>query len=296
MADELEVDVAEMLEDDFPTPIDDGGEVESGGESATTPEGIPTPEPKEEEEEEEEKKVSPEPVVEGTPKEGGEPTEKEGDAAEVKVEGEVIAPEVGGEVSELDALKSQVGTLMNLLNVAHSGGVAPVVPATPGEPEAPMDFATFMEGVDFDKVMDSKDAFMSFFIKSMDVVRKQTEQSVMAAVPQTVEGQIQRANTMREVANEFYTSYPELSQIKGYVANVAAEVSAKNPDWDMNMVLTETAKVTKSMLGLDVVPKAPVTPEDKATPVLSGGTRTSKTPSGKKNAMQEEIEDFLTDF
>jgi hypothetical protein len=272
MPKDLEFEIAEMLDEDFPTPVDEVGEEgsESGGDSVTTEgETEPTTSLEGEVEGEGEKKeeVPPEePAAEGTPK-GGEPVVGE----EVKKEGE-------------------------LLNTAHSGAQTPQVPIE-AAPADPADFGTFMEGVNFDSVMESKESFMEFFTKSMDIMRQQAEKSVMEAVPGYVSGQVQRSATMRDVATEFYSTYPELSPVKGYVANVASEISAGNPTWDMNQVLTETAKVTKNTLGLTgQVVATPVTPGvTKPNPVLPGGTRTTKAPSAKKSGLQSDIDDFLND-
>lgn len=293
--DGIETEIAEMLDDDFPTPVDEGSD-ESGGEPA----------PVEVETESTEEKVGEgvvgdvvpevpvEPTAEGTP-EGGEPVGGE------EVVGEV-PKEVGDEVlvaappsSELDGLKAQVSTLMGLLNKAHSTpGVGEAVPPGDAVPE-PADFGTFMEGVDFDSVMESKESFMKFFTKSMDIMRQQAEASVMAAVPNYVSGQVQRNATMRDVANEFYTTYPELTPVKGYVANVAAEVSAGNPTWDMNQVLVESARLTRETLGLALMSPLTATPPTVVKPVLPGGTRTTKAPPTKKSALQSELDDFLND-
>jgi hypothetical protein len=303
MPKDLEFEIAEMLDEDFPTPVDEVGEEgsESGGDSVTTEgETEPTTSLEGEVEGEGEKKeeVPPEePAAEGTPK-GGEPVVGE----EVKKEGEgevtppVVEPPVAEPVSELDGLKAQVSTLMGLLNTAHSGAQTPQVPIE-AAPADPADFGTFMEGVNFDSVMESKESFMEFFTKSMDIMRQQAEKSVMEAVPGYVSGQVQRSATMRDVATEFYSTYPELSPVKGYVANVASEISAGNPTWDMNQVLTETAKVTKNTLGLTgQVVATPVTPGvTKPNPVLPGGTRTTKAPSAKKSGLQSDIDDFLND-
>ena len=293
--DGIETEIAEMLDDDFPTPVDEGSN-ESGGEPAPVEE---EPEPTEEKVEEvvgdvvpEVPEVPTEPTVEGTP-EGGEPVVEEVGEKEGVAE---VVPEVPVEpLSEVDGLKAQVSTLMGLLNKAHSTpGVGEAIPPGDAVP-SPADFGTFMEGVDFDKVMESKESFMEFFTKSMDIMRQQAETNVMAAVPNYVSGQVQRNATMRDVASEFYSTYPELTPVKGYVANVAAEVSAGNPTWDMNQVLVESARLTKETLGLASVATVPATAPAATKPVLSGGTRTAKAPPTKKSALQSELDDFLND-
>lgn len=313
MPKELKTEIAEMLDEDLSIPLDEEGEeVESGGDSvsvegekisteSTTPvegvEGV--------EDTVLEKEVLPDELpVEGTP-EGGEPAkEKEGKVGDV--EGGIEIPvkvedaSVGEPPSELAALKTQVNTLMGLLNTVHQGGSSPQVePAV--EPETPADLNSFVQSVDFDSVMESKESFVNFFTKSMEIVRQQTAQSVMAAVPNYVSEQVQRNTTMQDVANEFYSANPELSPVKGYVANVASEVSTQNPTWDMAQVLTKAAEVAKSTLGLvgqpagGPVPGVPAPIVSKPAPVLSGGTRTAKAPLSKKSGLQTEIDDFLID-
>ena len=303
MPNELEAEITDMLDDDFPIPIDEEGDEgeKSKGDSGSAEE-IPKPVEGEGEEEKptekkEDEAPSTDPVAEGIP-EGSEPAKEEGDEKKGEEEKGVTVPE---SVSEVDGLKAQISTLMGLLNTAHQNVGSPQPQVASTAPVQPVDFNTFMEGVDFDSVMETKEGFMKFFTQSMDIVRQQAEQSVMAAVPEYVSGQVQRNATMKNVADEFYSTYPELNQIKGYVANVASEVSTANPTWDITQVLTESARVTKEVLGLTgqpavtpTVPNVPVAPTA-PSPILSGGTRTTKTPVGKKSSLQSDIDDFLTD-
>ena len=219
----------------------------------------------------------------------------EGEESEKPVEGEKTPP------VEPDPTER----LLGVINQLTGGSKPPTDGAAPAaETSLPtVDFSkVFDESFDFDKVVDTKQGFVDFFTRAMTEVQKQTVAGMTSVLPTYVTGAVKQYSSLQEVHNEFYSTYPELSKIKGYVGQVASTISSENPDLPLQEILEKTATQVRETLGLDSLKKpnsetpAPPPPGKKpAPPALPGASNTRQSSKPKKNQLADEIEDLLSD-
>jgi hypothetical protein len=232
--------------------------------------------------------------------------------ADVKPTGEEPAKETSGEVvpatpevippvavDEVTALKTQVTTLTELVDKLsgpkESTPTAPVAETTTA-PIKVVGLEDIFKDLDFDAVMESKENFMKFMIDTMTVVKEQTKQETLTAIPNVVGSFVQRQAGLRDVAMEFYSKYPELKRVKQYVGHVANEVHAEHPDWNISQVVEEAAKRTKETLNIQAAVEEGEKKETvKPKPSLPGGSTGARTPKAPSTGFQDEINDLITD-
>lgn len=201
-------------------------------------------------------------------------------------------PEPAAVPTELDMLKEQVASLQGIISDLSTKVVTP--PAeTAKEPDLGID--EILNNVDFDEVMESKEKFVGFLGTLLKAVHTGTLSAVQGVIPGAVDAQV----GMAEVRKNFYAANPQLAPVKPYVATVANEVAKANPEWTMQQVLTETAKIAKAALKIPDVAittePSTSTPAPKGGPVLPGGTKGSRTPAPAKSALQKQIDEMLED-
>ena len=203
------------------------------------------------------------------------------------------------ELSEVEALKKQIETLTTLVDtMSGTAKVAPTTTETPAVEVKIPELEDLFKDMDFDAVMESKENFVKFFKDAMAVVKEQAKQETLVNLPNVVRDSVQRQTSIRDVATEFYTTYPELKKVKQYVAHVANTVSAEQPEWNISQVLEEAAKRTKETLNLQAIVEDKGKDDSstsKPKPSLPGGTQSSKTPKAPSNGFQDEINDLITD-
>ena len=214
-------------------------------------------------------------------------------------EGAIPPAPTTAEPTEVETLKKQIETLTTLVDTL-SGGTKSAAPteSTVVEPVKIPELEDLFKDMDFDAVMESKENFIKFFKDAMAVVKEQAKQETLVNLPNVVGDFVQRQTSIRDVATEFYTTYPELKKVKQYVAHVANTVSAEQPEWNISQVLIEAAKRTKETLNLQAVVEdvsIEKTDTTKHKPSLPGGTQSSKTPKAPSNGFQDEINDLITD-
>ncbi|MCK5021265.1 MAG: hypothetical protein KAS32_29915, partial [Candidatus Peribacteraceae bacterium] len=209
-------------------------------------------------------------------------------------------PDPDKEPTELEKVTAQNAILVAELEKASSP-VAPVKETAAEETEVvppPTDLNELFEGIDFDKVIESKENFVGFLKNFAERIHNNAVQASMTNIPGVVGGFVSRQNAMKDVAKEFYSVYPELKPVKGYASKVANEVHAENPDMKIGDVLTETAKRVKATLNLVAAKeKEESTTGRKRKPGLPGTDSATPTRSGKKTSkgLQDDIDDFLDD-
>jgi len=196
--------------------------------------------------------------------------------------------------SEIDALKAQVASMTTLINQLSSGQpTTPAPVATPVVVEPPaLGIKELMEAVDFDQVMESKEAFVNFMTSVLEAVSKNTLGRVNEVVPEV----ITRQSAMEKVRTEFYSAYPELEVVQPYVAQVANGIGAANPTWTVPQVLAEAAKVAKAALNIpDRVVTTPAASTSTGAPILPGGSTAVRKPAPKGSKLQADIDELLSD-
>ena len=198
---------------------------------------------------------------------------------------EVVPPD------EITTLKAQIESLQALVD--KLAAPTPKVEEPP-VPTKSKDLAEILQDVDFDSVMESKENFSKFFLTAMEAVQEQTAQKILSSIPNIVGSHVQRQSTLRDVATEFYTRYPELKRVKRYVGTVANEIYAANPEMTLGQVMEEAARVAKETLNIqaEVVGREKRDATKPALPGSGGGARVSVKPISK---LQGEIDDILND-
>jgi hypothetical protein len=155
-----------------------------------------------------------------------------------------------------------------------------------------------LEGVDFDDIMSSKENFSKFLVGLLNSSRQETLKTIQSIIPDAIGAQVDSQMSMKEIANNFYSTHKELSAVKPYVATIANTVAKEHPDWKVGQVLEESAKIARENLGISHINVSDIpTPSStkiKNKPSLPGGTQVTSRPSGGKkesDAIMDLIED-----
>jgi len=246
----------------------------------------------------------PEPAGEipfGMPNEIEEGLEPTAPAAEVTVESVEVAPtasvatvegvvEVGVPLSELDQMRAQITALTGLVETLAGTSKAPEVVA----PVVETGIEGLLADMNFDEIMESKEKFTGFISKLMKAVSEGTLATVHGVIPQV----INQHSSMSQVRDAFYAAHPQLAPVKSYVSKVANEVAARNPEWNVQQVLGEAAKLTKAALSIQDMGLTPQPGPSAHTgnPVLPGGTARPRTPAPNLGIVQRQIDEMNDDL
>ena len=184
---------------------------------------------------------------------------------------------------EISNLKAQIEALKGVVSQLSSSKES-----EKKSPELSMDLDSLIEKVDFDEIMESRDKFMEFFKSAFQIAAQSTSGFVQSVVPDVVTRQV----TMQEVRESFYRENSDLNAVRPYVATIASNVAAANPEWGVAEVLTEAAKVARESLGITkITPKA----EAREKPPVLPGSKGVRTPAPQKSKLQSEIDELLED-
>jgi hypothetical protein len=244
-----------------------------------------------------------EPVAE-TP-EASEETPAEGEGAEAPAETEVS--------ESLAQLRAQNEALLKQIE-EMSGGTIPATlaaetPTPAPKPEvaqpavsvpsvAPQTskVAEYMAGIDFDDISENKESFVKFIQGVLQAQQVDTTQQVLLSIPGVVGTFVQRQTAFRDVAKEFFTAHPELKRVKRYVANVANEVAANDPNLSVAEVLEKAAELSRETLKISKEVQKNAKKKASTPAGLPGGTNSGgRTPAKPSSGLQSEIDDLLTD-
>lgn len=227
-----------------------------------------------------------------------EPSKEEPPAEELPAN-EEIPP---AEDDEFTRLKTQNEKLLKLIEDGASPKASaekppseetPAKPIPPAPPAQVEGMEEYLNGIDFDKVMETKEEFVKFMLKVTSGVQERTRQTVLTSIPQIVGNYVQQKATMDTVANAFYKDNPELKRSKKFVSIIANEVHAENPTMKIEDVMKETAKRAKESLGLnETVQKKDKEKVTKPKPQLPG-TSSTKQPPAPPKGLADEIDDLF---
>jgi len=252
----MEDQISELLDlgEEIETPSSEGEEVEEGTEQiesgGETPEGDVTP-------------------VEESVQDASENVEP-------------VTPPI--ETKDISAMEAQIAKLTELVNTLTAPKEAP----PPQEPQVEAGLKELFDSLDFDEVMENKEAFTKFMTQALKAASIATAGHLQNVIPSTITAQ----EEMVKVREQFFDTYKELKPVAGYVAQVANGIAKDHPEWKMPEVLAEAAKVSKVNLGIgDLVVAPPVKPSGK--PTLPGGSRTTRTQTAPKSPLQAEIDELL---
>ena len=170
-----------------------------------------------------------------------------GQAEEVASEESVEEPKVSEEeetkvdvATTVADLQKQVADLTAKL-AAKELPVKEPEPEPEPEPAAPLFTKEQVEGALYDAEK------MTELLNNVAVaVREQS----LRAIPKIVDSTVTRQTALRNAADNFYNSNPELAAHKDYVTYVVQQVEGAHPDWTLAQVLEETATRAKASLGI----------------------------------------------
>ena len=153
--------------------------------------------------------------------------------------------------------KLQAGTVAT--PPASPPPAATPVQATPAQPPpAPKELADvdYVSGLDMDDISADPEVFNQILNKVVRnaVAAARTEatneavQKTLLAIPQVIQAQIHQQTFINEAVNSFYKENSDLQPVKETVAQVAQNIAAEHPEYDVTKLFTEAAKVTRTVL------------------------------------------------
>lgn len=206
----------------------------------------------------------------------------EGEGEVVKEEPEDLTP-LSAPPDEISDLKAQIEALKRVVTQLSSPKES-----EKKSPELSMDLDSLIEKVDFDEIMESREKFMEFFKAAFQIAAQSTSGFVQSVVPDVVTRQV----TMQEVRESFYRENSDLNAVRPYVATIASNVAAANPEWGVAEVLTEAAKVARESLGITKIASKI---ESREKPPVLPGAKGVRTQAPQKSKLQSEIDELLED-
>jgi len=229
------------------------------------------------------------PVEESKPEEAEPEKEIETAVSEDKPED----PEPAGEVepSELDELRKQNELLQQRLNEAYTQQAAPPKQETPPEEKKPDFFGKWQ----YEDIIDNEASFKQFLGEFAEKVKGYTEESLSKRLPSQVSRISSEQYELQKKVDQFYEEHTALDRVRPYVAQITGQVARENPSWEIDQVLTETAKRSYEALGLNKEPKKSPAPPAKKPAFAStkkAGSR-GKDPEPDLTEEQEQILELI---
>ena len=239
--------------------------------------------------------------LEGTqaPKVEEEPAKVEPEVPVVKAEEEapvvekpvVEQPVVEPPVVEEPDLAAENNRLRQMLNdiakrVREPAATPPVAPA-PGEetpavvkPEVLAVIADYITDEEADQFIDQPKQVM---MKVLDRFAKVMQENTLRNLPNIVGDIAQRHITMYEKVQTFYRDNKDLEEFRDFCGLVGTQIEVEHPDWSVDQIYSETAKVARARLGLRQAMQETEAPQGTVVPTKTGlpsGHRASRKPSG----------------
>lgn len=152
----------------------------------------------------------------------------------------------------------------------------------------------FLEGLDLDEVLGNAEnlnrVLMAVHRHAMEVASKIAAENIMRSLPETISNYVTRHVSMSEMVRDFYSSNPDIAQVKGTMAQVANEVANQSPELTPPQVFAEAAKRVRVMLKLN--PNGGQKPQPKRPALVTqrGGRRSVPELTG----MAKDIEDLIS--
>ena len=157
----------------------------------------------------------------------------------------------------------------------------------------------FIGDVPLDELLESKDklnALMNKVYKSgRDHGARISKEEILKSIPDVVRNNVIVMSNIRSMADKFYQANPDLEPYKQSVASISMTLSAKNPDWEVDKLLTEVAGETRKRLGMTVVAKASVTPSPKPkfAKAPATGAAKKKGSGGELTGLAKDLADMV---
>jgi hypothetical protein len=300
----LTEEIGDMLGDLDPGDSEEATETETKTEiedtEAEDAESTDTEEVEEDADGEEEEPVEEVQESEDVEERPSEDEEEAGEEEEREDEEEEAAEEEPDELSSLRSRLEQASGLLlqhGITLPAEEGGEIPAVetPAveTPIVPDAATleDLAILEEDVDFDDVMNDREAFIKTMRGILGRYRGLLAQDFTRAIPGMVANQVRQVSTLTKAVDEFYREHSDLLPVRKTVGAIANQITAEKPEWSMAQIMTESAKRTRKVLKMKTPKKSGKIV--KPSFAKSKGKGAQRKPKPKVSKLQSEIDDVL---
>jgi len=154
------------------------------------------------------------------------------------------------------------------------------------------DFLADLEVEDISEM--GKESFNKILNKAYKSGAAKAYEAALKDMPNLIRSSLQQQMVLYEAANRFYSDNPDLVDWKSQVTLVAEELLAKNPDWRIDKLFTETEQETRKRLSL---PKKGGGEKGKVTKPALMGKPKGGTPkeAPKASPLQAEI-DAMNNF
>lgn len=198
----------------------------------------------------------------------------------------------------IEELKAQNAKLLELLNNGINGKKPDKeIQPEPEETNVFEDeaFTQLTDVLDLDE--GEKKIMIKFFDKFAEQAYNKAFREITKATPGLVRKTISEQTEQENLATNFYNEYPELSDVKGYVAELAKTIAKENPGSDTNTVLKATAERAYKNLGLKPGMKSNNAGEqnksaEKKKPAFAKKSGTRK-PAPNKSKLDSDIDAML---
>lgn len=221
---------------------------------------------------------------------------KEEEVVEEKVEEVKVEPE-GEPAPETPDYESENVRLRQMLNeiakrVREPASTPPVVPVPSDEKpptKADVDLvAEFVTQEEADNLIDKPLEVLTSVLKRFAKVMRE---DTLRTLPPIVGDVAQRHITMYEKVQSFYRDNKDLDEFRDFVGLVGTQIENEHPDWTVDQIYTETAKVARARLGLREAVQAKEASQESAVPTktgLPGSHRASRKPSGGPQLTEDQ--------
>lgn len=220
-----------------------------------------------------------EPEMEPAPEPEPEPKPEEPDLAEqLRLENEQLR-------LSLNDLAKRIRTPQAPPRTEASPQPAPTQPVTT-KAEAEAIIAELVTDEEADLLIDKPKEVL---VKLANRLLKAAEEKVMSRIPSVVDSVARHQIAMYQKGLEFYRKNSDLEKYEDFCVLTATQIEAENPDWNVDKIYEETAKLVRERLGLKQAAEARAerSAEPTAKPALPGN-RPSRKPSGGPQLTEEQ--------
>ncbi len=259
--------------DDSDTPSDDDSGDEEGSDDDSEEDGEDGEDDTEESDDEDEDEVD----------------ETESDEIEDSDEGE------GEDEDELAETKRMNKELIEKINSLLEAGKK-----DDAKDEAKETVTDIFDDDDYKKLVEVLDlkpegaVVLSMFLKKvMNQTQQDSVEKALRSTPKVVGSFINRKRVIEKARETFYNNNPQLTKVKSYVVNVANDVAAENPEWDLTQVMDEAAKQSYKALGLKRAVQKKEKERERKKPAFVKGGKGGRKPVPKKTVLEKQINEIL---
>lgn len=168
-------------------------------------------------------------------------------------------------------------TLTEAPGTKAPGTKAPATKAPHTEPPQDIDF---VGDIDLEELTADKAKFNKFlneaFKQFTNTFQPKMQEGVLRSIPDIVKQNVLVQASLRERTNQFYEDNQDLKASRKFVANLAEEMIAEHPDWDLDTLFNEVEKEARIRLELPKKRKPGNKPPPKNPPTKRGARQQPK--------------------